>query len=426
MVKKVCIIGLGYVGLPLACLCVRKGYEVAGMDINQKAIEQIKTGICPIKDEVLQREVHELKEILQVTTEASEAIPSADVVIICVPTPVDNRFHPNLEYVKAAGQSIAQHLRPGQLIVLESTVNPGTTEDTLQPILEQSGLKAGIDFHLSHFPERIDTGNKKWNLSNIPRVLGSLAPEGAALAKQFYSTIISAEIQILKGPKEAEATKIMENSFRDVNIAFMNEMAKSFDKAGIDITEVIKGASTKPFAFLPHYPGCGVGGHCIPVDPYYLIEGAKKFHFEHKFLELARKINESMPEYTVSLLAEELNKIGRSVRGSSIGLYGIAYKKDVDDARESPSLEIARLLQEKGAGLFIYDPHAKHKNNTASFEEFLHKSDYLVIATNHAEFTDLELEKLKENNIKIIIDGRNCLDKDKIQRLGIVYKGIGH
>ncbi|HLD80257.1 MAG TPA: nucleotide sugar dehydrogenase [Candidatus Nanoarchaeia archaeon] len=425
MIKKVCIIGLGYVGLPLACLAARKGYSVTGLEINTKNVELLRAGTCHIKDEFLQKEVQELQGILQVTDDPSTALPSADIIIICVPTPVDHKFLPNLEYVESAGRSIAQHLRPGQIIVLESTVNPGTTEETLQPILEQSSLQAGKDFHLVHCPERIDPGNKKWGLHNIPRVLGSSTPEGATAAKQFYASIVNADILILKGLKEAEATKIMENSFRDVNIAFMNEMAKSFDKAGIDVTEVIRGASTKPFAFLPHYPGCGVGGHCIPVDPYYLIEGAKKFHFEHKFLELARKINKSMPEYTVSLLAEELNKMGKSVKGSLIGLYGVAYKKDVDDARESPSLEIMRLLQEKGATLFVYDPHAKHKNNVTDFEEFLKHADYLLIATNHAEFTNLELEKLKENNIKIIVDGRNCLDKEKIQSLGIAYKGIG-
>ncbi|MDP3698217.1 MAG: nucleotide sugar dehydrogenase [Nanoarchaeota archaeon] len=423
--KKVCIIGLGYVGLPLACLCARKGYDVTGLDINKKIVEQIRAGISPIKDAFLQKEVRSLKNKLKVTIEASEAIPSADVIIICVPTPVDNKFHPNLKYVEAAGQSIAKYLRHGQLIVLESTVNPGTTEDTLKPIMEQSGLKTGTDFHLAHCPERIDLGNKKWTLRNIPRVIGSTTTKGALLAKMFYASIIDAEILMLKGPKEAEATKIMENSFRDINIAFINEMAKSFDKAGIDITEVIKGASTKPFAFLPHYPGCGVGGHCIPVDPYYLIEGAKKFHFEHKFLELARKINESMPEYTISLLAEELNNLGKSIKGSNIGVYGIAYKKDVDDARESPSLEIIRLLEEKGANLSIYDPYAKSKNNVASFGDFLKKSNYIVLATNHTEFTTLKLRKLKENGIKIIIDGRNCLDKEKMQSLGIIYKGIG-
>lgn len=423
--KKVCIIGLGYVGLPLACLCARKGYEVAGLDTNKEKIEQINAGICPIKDEFLQQEVSELKGKLHTTTNAAEAIPPADIIIICVPTPVDHKFHPNLEYVESAARSISQHLRKGQLIVLESTVNPGTTEETVNPILELSGLKTGEDFYLAHCPERIDPGNKKWTISNIPRVLGGITSESAVAARQFYSSIIDAEVVVLKGLKEAEATKIMENSFRDINIAFVNEMAKSFDKAGIDITEVIKGASAKPFAFLPHYPGCGVGGHCIPVDPYYLIDGAKKFHFEHRFLELARKINESMPEYTVSLLAEELNKIGKSINGSSIGLYGIAYKKDIDDARESPALEIARILQEKGANLVIYDPHSRHKNNVAGFEEFLAESDHLIIATDHTELRNADLQKIKENHIKIIIDGRNCLDKEKIQELGIAYKGVG-
>ncbi|MDP3640358.1 MAG: nucleotide sugar dehydrogenase, partial [Nanoarchaeota archaeon] len=292
-IKHVCVIGLGYVGLPLACLCARKGYIVIGLDTNQEKIEQIGRGVCPIKDEFLQRELHKVK--LQATTDPSQALPSADIIVICVPTPVDHQCRPDLAFVELAGKNISRYLRKGQLIILESTVNPGTTEDTLKPIVEDSGLIAGVDFQLAHCPERIDPGNKEWTLPNIPRVIGSLTAKGALLTKKFYASIIDAEITVLKSPKEAEATKIMENSFRDINIAFVNEMAKSFDKAGIDITEVIKGASTKPFAFLPHFPGCGVGGHCIPVDPYYLIESAKQFHFEHKFLELARKINKSMP-----------------------------------------------------------------------------------------------------------------------------------
>src|SRR3990167_35177 len=331
MIKKVCIIGLGYVGLPLACLAARKGYSVTGLEINTKNVELLRAGTCHIKDEFLQKEVQELQGILQVTDDPSTALPSADIIIICVPTPVDHKFLPNLEYVESAGRSIAQHLRPGQIIVLESTVNPGTTEETLQPILEQSSLQAGKDFHLVHCPERIDPGNKKWGLHNIPRVLGSSTPEGAAAAKQFYASIVNADILILNGLKESEATKIMENSFRDINIAFMNEMAKSFDKLGIDILEVIKGASTKPFAFLPHYPGCGVGGHCIAVDPYYLIERAREDGFNHKFLLLAREINNSMPKYTVSKLLHGLKEINKNIKDVKITLLGLAYKANIDD-----------------------------------------------------------------------------------------------
>ena len=426
MGANVCIIGLGYVGLPLACLCTRKGHNVIGIDINSEVVNKTNNGFSHIKDKFLENELHDLKGKLKATTDGSGDIKKADIVIICVPTPIDDKFHPNLGYIESASELISKNIQKSQLIILESTVHPGTTEEIVNPILEQSGLKAGIDFFLAHCPERIDPGNKQWNVSNIPRVIGAFSKQGAEKAEEFYSSIIDAEITILKAPKEAEATKVMENSFRDVNIAFMNEMAKSFDKAGIDIMEVIKGASTKPFAFLAHYPGCGVGGHCIPVDPYYLIEKAKQLGFEHRFLGLARKINEGMPKYTTHLLSEGLNHLGKSVNGSKIGIYGIAYKKDLDDARESPSVHIIKLLKEKGAELFIYDPFVKKQNNVNSFDEFLEKSDYIVLATDHSEFKNVDLNKLKQNNIQLIVDGRNCLDKDKLRELGIAHKGIGY
>ncbi len=419
MRKKVCIIGLGYVGLPLACLCTRKGHDVTGIDINSELIGKINSGISPIQDGFLINEIKELQGILKVTNDGSAELQEADVTIICVPTPIDNKFHPNLAFVESASEMVSRNLKEEQLVILESTVHPGTTEKTVKVILQKSGKR----FYLAHCPERIDPGNKKWPLEKIPRSLGALSKEGAEKAKAFYSSIIDAEITILKGTKEAEATKVMENTFRDINIAFMNEMAKSFDKAGIDIMEVIKGASTKPFAFMPHYPGCGVGGHCIPIDPYYLIEGAKEFKFEHRFLELARKINEGMPSYTISLLTEELNKLGSSIFGSKIGLYGLAYKKNIDDIRESPAFEIKSLLLEKGANLLTYDPYLSEKSDVNSLSELLEKVDFLVIATDHSEIKEIELEKLKK--MKVIVDGRNCLDREKLNQLRINYKGIG-
>src|SRR3989344_9593141 len=420
---KVCVIGLGYVGLPLACLCARKGHKVTGIDINEAIVNKINLGISHIQDEFLIKELKEIK--LDATANGSEELKKAEVIIVCVPTPIDHKFHPNLEYIESAGEIISKNIQRGQLIILESTVHPGTTDNNLKIILEKSGLKAGIDFYLAHCPERIDPGNKKWPLIKIPRVVGGINLESGIKAKEFYASILESEILILSGSKEAEATKIMENSFRDINIAFINEMAKSFDKAGIDIKEVIRGASTKPFAFLAHFPGCGVGGHCIPIDPYYLIEKAKDFRFEHRFLELARKINESMPEYTINLLSEELNKLGRSIKDARIGLYGLAYKKDIDDIRESPALELERMLKEKEAHLIVYDPYVKRKSTVNSFEEFLNCSDYILIATNHSEITNLDVTKFADKQIKLIIDGRNCLDKERILKLGIRYKGIG-
>ena len=314
MSKTVAIIGLGYVGLPLACLCAKKGYSVIGIDVDQDKIDKINSGISPINDEYVNENLK--KGTIQATDDFSE-IKKAEYVIVCVPTPVNEKHLPDLSYVKNSSKSISNHLQKNQVVIVESTVYPGTTEEVVLPLLEESGLKAGQDFFLAHCPERIDPGNKKWTIEKIPRVVGGINNKSTEMAAELYMNLIDAEIIKIKSSKEAEATKIMENTFRDVNIAFINEMAKSFDKAGIDIIEVIKGASSKPFAFMPHYPGAGVGGHCIAVDPYYLIDNAKNYNFNHEFLKLARKINDSMPEYAVTLLKQELSKIGETIKPDS-------------------------------------------------------------------------------------------------------------
>ena len=312
-------------------------------------------------------------------------------------------------------------MKEDALIVIESTIFPGTTEEIALPILKKSNVN---NFYLAHCPERIDPGNKNFTIGRIPRVVGGIDKESSIKAFEFYSTMIKPVIR-LKSVKAAEATKIMENTFRDVNIAFINEMAKSFDKAGIDILEVIEGASTKPFAFMPHYPGAGVGGHCIPVDPYYLIEKAKQIGFNHEFLSLARKINESMPNYIVELLENQLKKLNKRIENAKIGILGLAYKADVDDRRESPSLKIIEILKCKKTELFIFDPYIKEGSNVKDLDELLSKSDYLILVRDHMKFKNIDLNKLKENNIKIMIDGRNCLDKEGIKKLGVLYHGIG-
>ena len=420
MSKTVAIIGLGYVGLPLGCLCAKKGYSVIGIDIDKNKIDKINHGISPINDEYVKEKLK--KGTIQATDDFSE-IKKADYIIVCVPTPVNEKHLPDLSYVENSSKSISKYLQENQVVIIESTVYPGTTEEVILPILEKYRLKAGQDFFLAHCPERIDPGNKKWTIEKIPRVVGGINKKSTEMAVELYEDIIDADIIKVKSSKEAEATKIMENTFRDVNIAFINEMAKSFDKAGIDIIEVIKGASSKPFAFMPHYPGAGVGGHCISVDPYYLIDNAKNYDFDHEFLKLARKINDSMPEYTVSLLEEELKKIGKVVKGAKIGVLGLAYKGNVEDTRESPAFKIINLLKEKGAAVAVYDPYVK--SDVSSLKELLNYSECLVLVTDHKEFKEMNLDLLKENNIKIVIDGRNCLDKAGIIELGSKYKGIG-
>jgi UDP-N-acetyl-D-glucosamine dehydrogenase len=420
-VKNIAVIGLGYVGLPLACLCAYKGMHVSGVDTDNNKVALIQKGVSPFMDQNLPKELMQSLTSINATTDIRGAVGKSEVIVVCVPTPVNNEHLPDLKSLKEACTGIAESIVNDSLVIIESTISPGTTEDVVLPILKKSGKK----FFLAHCPERIDPGNLKYTIRNLPRVLAGIDDESTEKAFGFYKSIIDAEIMRLRSVKAAEATKIMENTFRDVNIAFVNEMAKSFDKAGIDITEVIKGASTKPFGFMPHYPGAGVGGHCIAVDPYYLISKAKQMGFSHDFLILARKINESMPDYVVQLLNRKLKSAGVDIRGAKVGILGIAYKPEVSDVRESPFFKVKSILAKKEAKLEVYDPYVKEYSTVSSMDEILEISDYLLLITGHKEFTDLEITKFREKKIKIIIDGRNCLDMEKIKELGIVYHGIG-
>jgi len=420
--EKVCIIGLGYVGLPLAVQCALKGYEVFGLDNDDSKITNINSGISPIKEEFLE---NNLPQIKITATKNPAIIQQASIVIVCVPTPVDESYFPDLSPVKNAILSIVKNIGSKQLIIIESTINPGVCEEVIEPIFSEFGYKIGQDYEMAHCPERINPGDPKWNVTNIPRVVGSFTENGLRQALHFYQDIINAPIMPMKSIREAEAVKIVENSFRDINIAFVNELAKSFDKLDIDLSDVIKGASTKPFAFMPHFPSCGVGGHCIPVDPYYLIERAKASGFDHEFLKIARKVNNSMPEYTVELMQDALNKLKLPLNGTTVGVMGISYKANVADLRESPSLRIIKFLKKHGAKVITFDPHVPEASSEKSLEEFLKKSAAIIIATNHKEFEKLDAQIFKENNILAIIDGKNCLDPLAIKKAGILYKGIG-
>lgn len=422
-IRSVCIVGLGYVGLPLACLCAEKGYKTYGFDIDNSIVDKTNRGLSHIADPWLVEHVKKVKGKLIASTNP-DILSESDVIIICVPTPVDENHHPNLEPVRSAGKTIAKYLTSGKIVVLESTVFPGTTEEVLAPILEKSGLKVGKDFVLAHCPERIDPGNKRWNVTNIPRVVGVMPKEKTEEVADFYRSILAADITELSSIKAAEATKIMENTFRDINIAFINEMAMSFDTLGIDILEVIKGASTKPFAFMPHYPGCGVGGHCIPVDPYYLIERAKAAGFSHKFLSLAREINNNMPRYAVSLLLDALDVVGKKVENTTVTVLGVAYKGGVGDDRESPSYKIIDELKKVGADLKVFDPYMLSKSTVSGIDDAL-DSEAIIIATDHPQFKDLTPKLLSAHGVKVLIDGKNIFDPDLMKEAGIRYHGIG-
>ncbi len=421
--QSVCIIGLGYVGLPLAVQCALKGYTVYGLENDIEKNNLINAGKSPIKEDFLEKNLPNIK--VEATNDPS-VIQKADVVIMCVPTPVDENYYPDLTPVKDATHAIVKNLKKGQLIVIESTINPGVCEEVIKPMFDEAGYEIGKDYELAHCPERINPGDPKWNVTNIPRVVGSFTKKGLGAAVDFYSDVIDAEIMPMKSIREAEATKIVENSFRDINIAFVNELAKSFDVLGIDVVDVIKGASTKPFAFMPHWPSRGIGGHCIPVDPYYLIERAKASGFDHEFLKTARKVNNSMPEYTVELLQDALNQIRMPLNGTKIGLMGISYKANIADLRESPALKIIKFLKIHKADVLIFDPHTEKHSTVKSLDELLEKSDALILATNHKEFLEINPETFKKNEIKVIIDGMNCLNKEEIAKHGIIYKGIGH
>ncbi len=423
--KKATIFGLGYVGLPLLCVLAEKGIPVIGYDVDQKKIANIAQGISPIKDEKLEAQLATLKGKYDVTTDERKAVAESDILVICVPTPIDASLQPDLRFVNAVAETIAKYLKKGQLIILESTVAPGTCEAVFPQLLEgKTGLKHRVDFHLAHCPERIDPGNKQYDLVSIPRVVGATDPEGLRLAVEFYRSFLKAAVHPLSSIKAAEAVKIIENTFRDINIAFVNELAQSFDKLGVDIVEVIRGAATKPFAFMPHWPGCGVGGHCIAVDPYYLIEKAREVGFQHRFLSLAREINRGMPAYTIQRLKEGVEQARLRLDKASICVLGLAYKPNVDDMRESPAFEILHLLKEQGIHADTFDPYIKEQSTMKDLQSAL-KHDIIIIATGHDVFTALAATQLKSSGVKVVIDGRNCLDKDAIKKAGIIYKGIG-
>ncbi|MDF2460814.1 MAG: nucleotide sugar dehydrogenase [Candidatus Saccharibacteria bacterium] len=443
--NSVAVVGLGYVGLPLAILAQNKGYRVTGLEYDKRKVDMIRAGVSPFVEESVTTWLADNQ--LDVTQDY-ERLREVASIIVCVPTPVDETYTPDLGPVISACTEIARRLRPGQLVVIESTINPGVCDEVVLPLLEkQSGLKCGVDFFLAHCPERINPGDPKWNVGNIARVVGGHDQKSLDLAYEFYSRIVDAPIRRMGSLKEAEAVKVVENSFRDVNIAFVNELAMSFTKLGIDVVNVINGAATKPFAFMPHYPGAGVGGHCIPVDPYYLIEYARKNGFEHDFLSSARSINNQMPEFTVDQVESALEHHGRSMKGAKVAVMGLSYKANVGDLRESPSLRILEHLSERGADIVVHDPYihgyGEYKRSFSGVpEEFaffentegrsqleltsaMKGADAVIIATAHREYVQLSPEDFKDAGVNIIVDGRNCLNKSALTSAGFTYRGIG-
>ena len=408
------IIGLGYVGLPLIDAYIKAGFSAIGFDVDQKKVDSLLAGtsyIAHIEHTTIASWLEQKR--FDATIDMSR-LCEADVVLICVPTPLSDSRDPDLKYVEMTTQAIAKSLRPGQMIVLESTTYPGTTKDVLLPILQESGLTAGEDFFLAYSPEREDPGNPDFTAGTIPKVVGGLETNSLKLAKLFYEQAITQVVPV-NSCEAAEACKILENTYRSVNIAMVNELKVLFQKIGINIWEVIDAAKTKPFGFQAFYPGPGLGGHCIPIDPFYLSWVARKHDMPTKFIELAGEINTSMPLYVIHRLAEALNQAGKPIRGSKIGIFGVAYKKDVDDPRESPSFKLMELLSERGAELSYCDPHIPKLPQMRSFDvpelkhnpptpEYVSSLDCVLISTDHSAFNWTEIVK----DATLVVDTRNA------------------
>jgi UDP-N-acetyl-D-glucosamine dehydrogenase len=449
--EKVCVIGLGYVGLPLACLCAKRGLDVIGFDINKDVVEKTNKGICHIKDKALEKALEEAGGLK--ATYDPEDIKDCNIYIICVPTPVDEEKRPDMLPLEGASKTVTRYLKKGDLVVVESTVFPGTCEEIVQPILESSGLKAGDDFEMAHCPERVNPGDTFWTTDNIPRVVGALTEEGTLRTAKFYqrilrgplyhvkdikavlrpkvisenegyriNTIPLGSVTMMNSLKDAEAVKAMENTVRDVNIAFVNELAKISDVLDLDVVDIIEGMATKPFGKGPFYPGIGVGGHCIAVDPEWLKAASIKAGFFPMMIQMSRDTNNSMPHYAVGIMEKQMGKID----GKNIAVLGVTYKGNIDDPRESPFYDVIKILKSKNVGFDIFDPWYVKENTTETLDECLQGKEALLLVTDHSFFRErLSPDLLIAHGIKYVVDGRNCLDGESFSKKGIIYKGIG-
>ena len=419
------VIGLGYVGLPLALEIASAGFNVVGIDLDQNKIATLNEGQSYIGD-VSDKTIGDAIKTERFTpTSNFSALRDVDTVSICVPTPLSKSRDPDISFILSATQQIRKHLHAGQLIVLESTTYPGTTDELILPELESSGLRVGKDFFLAFSPERIDPGNTAFNTHNTPKIVGGITAECTEIARVFYSQFIERVIAV-SSTKCAEMVKLLENTFRSVNIGMVNELALMCDVLGVDVYEVIDAAATKPFGFIPFYPGPGLGGHCIPIDPHYLAWKLKALNFQARFIGLAAEINGMMPSVVTSLVGEGLNRFSKSIRGSKVLILGVAYKKNVSDCRESPALDIMRMLIEKGAVLSYNDPFvAALRMNGKTLQSMeltstnIENQDCIIILTDHSAY---DFQRIVAGT-KLVVDTRNATKdlqqfKDKIIKLG--------
>jgi UDP-N-acetyl-D-glucosamine dehydrogenase len=411
---RIGIIGQGYVGLPLGLVFAEAGFQVTGFDLDPAKITSINAGESYIKHIGRERVAQAVKSGRYTATTEFDQLRECDAVIICVPTPLGLHREPDNGYIHATAREIAKRLRKGQLVVLESTTYPGTTDEEVRPILETSGLKCPEDFLLAFSPEREDPGNPSFSTKSIPKVVGGINPQSTEAAVALYSAAIDRVVPV-SNARVAESAKLLENIYRSVNIALVNELKMAFDKMGIDVWEVIEAAKTKPFGFTPFYPGPGLGGHCIPLDPFYLSWKAAEYGVWTRFIHLAGEVNTGMPHYVVEKVAAALNEDGRSIKGARVCVLGLAYKADIDDDRESPSYEIIELLKDRGAEVSYCDPYFPVARKTRKYDlgmasvpctsEALRSFDALVISTAHKPFKAPALYA----GVKLVIDTRNTL-----------------
>jgi UDP-N-acetyl-D-glucosamine dehydrogenase len=422
------VMGLGYVGLPLALAFARRGIRVTGFDPDGSKVEAVNGGrsyLPDVSDADLATAV--ASGLLSATTDFS-LLAEMDVISICVPTPLSKGRDPDMSYVTAAARSVQKALRPGQLVILESTTWPGTTEEVLLPRLEQDGLKSGRDFYLAFSPERVDPGNRTWGVPNTPKVVGGADPESTRMAAAFYRIAVE-RVHVVSSARAAEMAKLLENTFRSVNIALVNEVAMMCDRLGLEVGEIVAAAATKPFGFMRFDPGPGTGGHCIPLDPLYLSWKLRTLAFRARFVELADEVNASMPRYLVGRLSAALNERRRSVGGSRVLVLGVTYKRDVKDIRESPALEVIRLLFEAGAEVAYADPFVETVAvgdrilaRTPLTREALAGSDAVVVTTDHSAFP----WDLVADAAPLVVDGRGCVPRERVRGTLVPLSGPAH
>jgi UDP-N-acetyl-D-glucosamine dehydrogenase len=413
------IIGLGYVGLPLAVELARANVRTIGFDTDVRKIGELAAGRSYIPDVPSEHVAEAVNTGMLIPTTDPASLAEADVIDICVPTPLRKTKDPDLSYVVKAVETTAAVLRKGQLIILESTTYPGTTDEVVKPILEAKGLKAGRDFYLAFSPERVDPGNPTYQTRNIPKVVGGMDEASTDVAAAFYRQVVDTVVPVTS-TRAAEMVKLLENTFRAVNIGMANELALMCHRMGIDVWEVIDAAKTKPFGFMPFYPGPGLGGHCIPIDPFYLSWKAKQFNFEARFIELAGQVNGSMPEHVVTRVAEALNAHKKPLNGSKVHVLGVAYKRDIDDVRESPALDVIELLMRRGATVTYSDPyvpevdHGPHQMKAVSMDNAIKDgADCAVIVTDHKAFDYPSIVA----SFPLIVDTRNALKGVKSDKI---------